>query len=204
MALRGGPARATHSDACKNSNDIMSYSQYFQKTDIFCKKTRYINMGLSCRLLKQFDSLDMRLLYELAADSSVSVPALASSMDVSTSVLYSRIKRLVKKGLIKKYTIIIDDSLLGVGVRASVGIKRDPKFKESIHDSLMEAQEVESISEVTGRFDIMIRVRARNLEELHTIVIERIGKIVGIQSTETLVELQKTEKDPAYLIEGRQ
>lgn len=160
-------------------------------------------MEFSCRLLKQFDSLDMRLLYELAADSSVSVPALASSMDVSTSVLYSRIKRLVKKGLIKKYTIVIDDSLLGVGVRASVGIKRDPKFKESIHDSLMEAQEVESISEVTGRFDIMIRVHARNLEELHSIVIEKIGKIVGIQSTETLVELQKTEKDPAYLIEGR-
>lgn len=161
-------------------------------------------MEFSCRLLKQFDSLDMRLLYELAADSSVSVPALASSMDVSTSVLYSRIKRLVKKGLIKKYTIVIDDSLLGVGVRASVGIKRDPKFKESIHDSLMEAQEVESISEVTGRFDIMIRVHASNLEELHSIVIEKIGKIVGIQSTETLVELQKTEKDPAYLIEGRQ
>ncbi|MCE2498857.1 MAG: Lrp/AsnC family transcriptional regulator [Nitrosopumilaceae archaeon] len=146
----------------------------------------------------------MRLLYELAADSSVSIPTLASSMDVSTSVLYSRIKRLVKKRLIKKYTIIIDDSLLGIGVRAAVGIKRDPKFKESIHDRLMEAQEVESISEVTGRFDIMIRVHARNLEELHSIVIEKIGKIVGIQSTETLVELQKTEKDPAYLIERRQ
>lgn len=154
--------------------------------------------------MKQFDSLDMRLLYELAADSSVSIPTLASSMDVSTSVLYSRIKRLVKKRLIKKYTIIIDDSLLGIGVRAAVGIKRDPKFKESIHDRLMEAQEVESISEVTGRFDIMIRVHARNLEELHSIVIEKIGKIVGIQSTETLVELQKTEKDPAYLIERRQ
>ena len=154
--------------------------------------------------MKQFDSLDMRLLYELATDSSISVPALASSMDVSTSVLYSRIKRLVKKGVIKKYTIIIDDSLLGIGVRASVGIKRDPKLKESIHDSLMDAQEVESISEVTGRFDIMIRVHARNLEELHSIVIEKIGKIVGIQSTETLVELQKTEKNPVYLIESRQ
>jgi len=55
------------------------------------------------------------------------------------------------------------------------------------------------ISEVTGRFDIIITVRARNLEELHTVAIEKIGRIEGIQNTETFVELQRTEKDPVYI-----
>ena len=63
----------------------------------------------------------------------------------------------------------------------------------------MEVAEVVSISEVTGRFDIMIQVYAQDLEELHTVVIEKIGKIEGIQNTETFVELQKTSKDPVYL-----
>ena len=49
-----------------------------------------------------------------------------------------------------------------------------------------------SISEVTGRFDIMTEVYGLDLEDLHTIVIEKIGKIEGIQNTETFVELQKT------------
>ncbi len=40
----------------------------------------------------------------------------------------------------------------------------------------METSEVVSISEVTGRFDIMITVYAKNLEALHSVVIEKLEK----------------------------
>ena len=141
----------------------------------------------------------MKLLFELSKDGNISVPTLSKKLGISASVLYSRIKRLVKKKLIKRFTIEIDDSLLGISVKASVGINRDPKFKIEIHKELLEIAEVVSIIEVTGRFDIMIRVYAKELEDLHTVVIEKIGKIEGIQNTETFVELQKTDKEPAYL-----
>ncbi|MBT3328460.1 MAG: Lrp/AsnC family transcriptional regulator [Nitrosopumilus sp.] len=151
--------------------------------------------------MHRFDDLDMKLLYELTNDGSISVPVLSKKLEINASVLYSRIKRLMKKKLIKKFTIEIDESLLGIGVKASVGINRDPKLKEMIHKKFMETSEVVSISEVTGRFDIIVDVYAKNLEALHDVVIEKIGKIEGIQNTETFVELQKTDKDPVYLIE---
>ena len=141
----------------------------------------------------------MKLLSELTRDGSISVPTLSKKLGINASVLYSRIKRLMKKKLIKKFTVVIDDSLLGIGVKASVGINRDPKFKDVIYKKLMDTAEVVSISEVTGRFDIMIKVYAENLEALHTVVIEKIGKIEGIQNTETFVELQRTDKDPVYI-----
>ena len=141
----------------------------------------------------------MKLLFELTKDGNVSVPQLSKKLGINTSVLYSRIKRLLRKKLIKKFTIDIDDSLLGIGVKATVGINRDPKFKIQIHKKLLEISEVVSISEVTGRFDIMIQVYAQDLEDLHAVVIEKIGKIEGIQNTESFVELQKTDKEPAYL-----
>ncbi len=150
--------------------------------------------------LQRFDELDMKLLFELTKDGSISVPALSKKLGINASVLYSRIKRLMKKKLIKKFTVVIDDSLLGIGVKASVGINRDPKLKDNIHKKLMETPEVISISEVTGRFDIIVNVHAKNLEALHSIVIEKIGKIDGIINTETFVELQKTDKDPVYSI----
>lgn len=142
----------------------------------------------------------MKLLFELTKDGSISVPSLSKKLGINTSVLYSRIKRLMKKKLIKKFTVVIDDSLLGIGVKASVGINRDPKLKDNIHKKMMETPEVISISEVTGRFDIIVKVHAKNLEALHSIVIEKIGKIDGIINTETFVELQKTDKDPVYSI----
>jgi len=151
--------------------------------------------------LHRFDDLDMKLLYELTLDGSISVPTLSKKLGINASVLYSRIKRLMKKKLIKKFTVEIDESLLGIGVKASVGINRDPKLKETIHKKFLETSEIVSISEVTGRFDIIIKIHAKNLEALHSVVIEKIGKIDGIQNTETFVELQKTDKDPVYLIE---
>jgi Lrp/AsnC family transcriptional regulator for asnA, asnC and gidA len=150
--------------------------------------------------LQKFDELDMKLLFELTKDGSISVPVLSKKLGINASVLYSRIKRLMKKKLIKKFTIVVDDTLLGVGVKASVGVNRDPKYKDAIHKKMLETPEVVSISEVTGRFDIIIKVYAKNLEALHSIVIEKIGKIDGILNTETFVELQKTDKDPAYLM----
>lgn len=148
--------------------------------------------------MHKFDELDMKILNELTKDGSVSVPNLSKKLGINTSVLYSRIKRLIKKKLITKFTIVVDESLIGIGVRATVGINRDPKLKEPIHKALLKTSEVVMISEVTGRFDIIITVRAKNLEELHTVVIEKIGKIDGIQNTETFVELQRTDKDPVY------
>jgi len=148
--------------------------------------------------VQRFDDLDMKILTELTRDASISVPRLSKKLNVNASVLYSRIKRLSKRDLIQKFTVIINEGMLGISVRAIVGINRDPKQKERIHAELLKIAEIRSISEVTGRFDMVVSVNARTLEELHNVVIELIGKIEGIQNTETFVEMQRTDKDPAY------
>lgn len=142
----------------------------------------------------------MRILSELTRDASISVPHLSKKLNVNASVLYSRIKRLEKRSLIKKFTVIVNEGILGINVKATVGINRDPKLKEPIHSELLKVTEIRSLSEVTGRFDMIVSVSARTLEELHGVVIERIGKIEGIQNSETFVEMQRTEKDPIYVI----
>ena len=149
--------------------------------------------------MHNFDDLDLKLLSELKKDGSISVPVLAKKLEMNSSVLYSRIKRLIKKKIIKKFTIDIDDAQLGYEVKASVGINRDPKFKEIIQQSLLNTAEVTEICEITGRFDIIIKILAEDLEQLHTIIIDKIGKIDGIQNTETFVELEKIDKTPIYL-----
>ena len=149
--------------------------------------------------MQRGDELDLKLLSELKKDGSVSVPVLAKKLEINASVLYSRIKRLLKKKMITKFTIEIDESKLGFQVRASVGINRDPKFKQLIHEQLMETPEVYHICEVTGRFDIIVDILSEDLEQLHSVIIEKIGKIEGIQNTETFVELEKTDKEPVYL-----
>jgi Lrp/AsnC family transcriptional regulator for asnA, asnC and gidA len=150
--------------------------------------------------LQRFDELDMRILSELTKDASISVPQLSKKLNINASVLYSRIKRLAKRNLIQKFTIIVNERMLGINIKATVGINRDPKLKAPIHSELLNIPEVRSLSEVTGRFDIIVALNTRTLEELHNVVIELIGKVEGIQNTETFVEMQRSEKDPVYTV----
>ncbi|MFQ5941133.1 MAG: Lrp/AsnC family transcriptional regulator [Nitrososphaerales archaeon] len=149
--------------------------------------------------MNKFDELDMKILSELTRDASISVPKLSKKLNINASVLYSRIKRLIKKALIKKFTVVVNEEMLGIKISALIGLNRDPKLKEGIHTELLKIPEVRVISEVTGRFDMLITANTRTLEELHGLVIERIGKIEGIQNTETFVEMQRTEKEPQYI-----
>ena len=151
--------------------------------------------------MQRFDDLDMKILSELTKDASISIPQLSKKLNINSSVLYSRIKRLLKRELIKKFTVIINESQLGINIKAAVGINRDPKLKEPIHNELIKIPEIRSLIEVTGRFDIILSVNTRTLEELHKVVIERIGKIEGIQATETFVEMQRTDKEPVYSLQ---
>jgi len=151
--------------------------------------------------LNKFDELDMKILSELIRDASISVPRLSKKLHINASVLYSRIKRLSKKGAIRKFTIVVNDELLGVNVRAIIGVNRDPKLKENVHTELLKMPEIRTISEVTGRFDIILTVSARTLEELHSVVIENVSRIEGVLNTETFVEMQRTEKEPHYLMQ---
>lgn len=170
----------------------------------FLVLTTFINMKRNHKMgqnLQRFDELDMRILSELSKDASISVPQLSKKLNINASVLYSRIKRLVKRNLIEKFTVIVNEELLGISVKATVGINRDPKLKEPIHSELVKIPEVRTLSEVTGRFDIIVNLNARTLEELHNVVIERIGKIEGVQNTETFVEMQRTEKEPVYAVQ---
>ncbi|HYP42492.1 MAG TPA: winged helix-turn-helix transcriptional regulator, partial [Candidatus Nitrosocosmicus sp.] len=119
--------------------------------------------------MQRFDELDMKILSELTKDASISIPQLSKKLNINSSVLYSRIKRLVKRDLIKKFTVIINESQLGINIKATVGINRDPKLKEPLHTELLKIPEVRSLIEVTGRFDIILTVYARTLEELHKV-----------------------------------
>ncbi|GBC74457.1 MULTISPECIES: Lrp/AsnC family transcriptional regulator [Candidatus Nitrosocaldus] len=149
--------------------------------------------------MNRLDELDLKILYELVNDASISVPEMSRKIGANTSVIYSRIKRLLKLGVIKKYTIIMDESKLGVNINAIVGINRDPKAKQHVYEEIKNIPQVTNISEVSGRFDMLVSIGVKNLEELHNVVINRIGKIDGILNTETFVELHKSENKAVYV-----
>ena len=146
----------------------------------------------------KIDEIDAKLLTALTEDSSISVPKLSKKIKVNPSVCYSRIKRLVRRGYIKKFTIVANEDLLGYNVTALVGLNIDVKKREDILASISTLTEIREIEEVTGRFDVMVTIKARELDDLHNIVTKKIGGIDGGNRRETFIELKTQRKEPTF------
>ncbi len=149
--------------------------------------------------MAKVDELDLTILSELSADASISVPKLSQKIKVNPSVVYSRIKRLVKKKLIERFTIVVNDQELGFQVKSLVGINMDSKKRDIVIDELFRIDGVREIAEVTGRFDILVTLYAHSLDEMYVIVSEKIGKIDGVLSSESFIEMKTREKAMPYM-----
>ena len=148
--------------------------------------------------MERIDDLDMKILAELVKDANISVPRMSKKINVNSSVVYSRIKRLAKRGLIKKFTIVVNEEALGFNVKAIIGLSMDSKLRDNVLAELFKVSEVREIAEVTGRFDVLVTIAARALDEMHRLISDKIGRIEGVQKTETFVEMKKTVKEPQY------
>jgi Lrp/AsnC family transcriptional regulator for asnA, asnC and gidA len=141
--------------------------------------------------MARLDDLDMKILSSLYSDASVSVPKLSKDMGVNLSVMYSRIKRLQKRGVIERFTVLVNEEKLGMRAAAIAGLNVDPKQREQILEQVMKVEGVRLIREVTGRFDMIINLRGRSLDELHRAVYDVIGKIPGVMQAEVFMEVSR-------------
>ncbi|MEM0075143.1 MAG: Lrp/AsnC family transcriptional regulator [Conexivisphaerales archaeon] len=149
-------------------------------------------------LMNKFDELDMKILKELVNEANLSVPKLSKKIQVNPSVAYSRIKRLMRKGLIKRFTVEVNEELLGYKVQAFIGVNTDAKMRDSVLKELMNLDEARYIAEVTGRFDFLVSVKTKSLDELHNAVSTKIGNIQGVEHTETFIAMRTGARTPKY------
>jgi len=149
--------------------------------------------------MARIDDLDLQILSELSEDAAISVPKLSKKINVNSSVVYSRIKRLVKRKLIERFTIVVNDQELGYLVKSLTGINMDSKQRDNVIDELFKIDGVREIAEVTGRFDILVTMYAKSLDAMHKLVSDKIGRIQGVISSESFIEMKTRTKPMPYM-----
>jgi Lrp/AsnC family transcriptional regulator, regulator for asnA, asnC and gidA len=147
----------------------------------------------------KIDDLDLTILSELSEDAAISVPKLSKKIRVNPSVVYSRIKRLIKRKLIERFTIVVNDAELGYSVKALTGINMDSKQRDNVINELFKIDGVREVAEVTGRFDILVTMYSKSLDEMHKIVSDKIGRIDGVLSSESFIEMKTRNKSMPYM-----
>jgi Lrp/AsnC family transcriptional regulator for asnA, asnC and gidA len=147
------------------------------------------------------DDLDLALLRALAADARQSQRSLARQIEMSAPAVADRLARLERAGVIRGYRVDVDWAALGypVVVYLTVTAGAGSDLSEIIRE-IQELPEAEDMSVVTGRLDLLVRLRVRDHMHLRELLLTKIFQISGVQRTETLLSL--TDIEPANFTAG--
>ena len=138
--------------------------------------------------------LDKQLLKKLSLEPKLTTSALASSLSTSQPVIWRRIKRLETLGVIKGKRLLLNQELLGFGVKVFLGIKLATKGVISLDDFERAASaipEVQSIEHVLGLYDYRLRVVARDIADFERVLRRRIMTLPGVGQVEANVLLSE-------------
>src|SRR6478752_8648880 len=143
---------------------------------------------------KQIDDTDRKIIDILNRDSSIPFVDVAKRICVSDATVHIRVKRMIAAGIINKFTISVDNDLLGYDHMAFMGINISPGSADQIISDLLRIKEVLEMHELHGKFDLLLKIRAKNLIQMRDIVENKICKIPHILESELMTVL-KTEKE---------
>ena len=113
------------------------------------------------------DRTDKALLMALQDNARLTMAELADQVSLSTSPSWRRVKNLEENGVITGYQASLSPKALGYGVTAFVSIMMDSHTKDaarSFEQRLLEIPEIVACHNISGRFDFLLEVVAKDLE----------------------------------------
>ncbi len=139
------------------------------------------------------DEIDKKILAILQKNSRTPLREISKEVGLAESTVYERIKRLKEKGVIKKFTVILEPTALGFNILAIILLKCKAGMYSSVAEELKKYPKIVEVYETTGNYDMLVKIRTTSSEELNDFL-DRIGSIPGVDATHTMVVL-KTHKE---------
>ena len=149
---------------------------------------------------KVLDETDNKIIIALKENSKQPYRMIAKKLLMPITTVHHRIRKLEKGGVIKKYTIQLNNKIIGNDVCAYLLLKVDytSLTKKNITQQqlalkLKHRPEVEDVALITGLRDIILKVRTKSVEDLNQLVTRDLRNVIGVKSTETMLVLDELE-----------
>ena len=138
----------------------------------------------------ELDSVDAKLLKMLNADAKISLSKMGREVGLSASGVRKRIKQLERSGLIKNYAAVIDPQKFGLELMAFVSVDVDARGERELIRSLSRYHEICELHRMTGGHGLMMKVRARDLENLNKFIENHLHSFDSVKSVRTMVAME--------------
>jgi DNA-binding Lrp family transcriptional regulator len=140
--------------------------------------------------LDEKDQVILRLIQE---NSKLTANQIAKKIDIPITTVFAKIKRMEEIGIIKQYRAILSPEKLNLTTAAfilavvSYKNKTDgtPITQRDVAKEIVKLSEVQEVHIITGDWDLLIKIRAENVDAIGKFVVDKLRRINGLQKTLT-------------------
>ena len=149
--------------------------------------------------MTDLDPTDKKILQVLARDSRLSAERVADAVNLSTTPVRRRIKRLEERGLIRRYTLDVDMEQAGYGLTLHVFIKLHRRDRETVsrfEEKIRALPEISSCDLVSGPHDYILTVRATDMQAYNEFLRSVLAELPGMFGIETSIVIGRVKAEP--------
>lgn len=134
------------------------------------------------------DQRDLAILRLLQKNARITVKEISEKVNLSTTPVYERIKRMEAAGVIKEYTTLVDPAKVkkGLMVICYVSLKQHNKTAGTkFIKTIQEMNEVIECYNISGEFDFMLKVVAENMDDYYHFHVNKLSEVENIGNVQS-------------------
>jgi len=154
----------------------------------------------------KIDEKDLSILNLLQKNCRMTAKDVAQTIDSPVTTVFAKIKRMEELGIIKDYKAVLDAQKLKRGTTAFILASVSYRLKEGaslsqrkIAKEIAKLPEVQEVHIITGDWDIVIKVKEKDVGAIGKFVIDKLRMVEGIEKTLTCMVFE-TEKETTDIV----
>ena len=143
---------------------------------------------------KLLDRTNLKILKLLQEDCKISNKELASRLNLSTTPVFERIKKLEKAGYIENYTALLNERKIGLKQTIFIGISlkgHTRSYLKNFSQQINNFPEVVEAYQVSGNFDFLLKLVLEDIDAYEKFVQTKLSLISDIRKVHSYIAIKK-------------
>ncbi len=154
----------------------------------------------------KLDEKDLAILALIQENSTLTAKQIAKKINAPITTVFAKTKRMEDLGVIKEYRAVLAPEKLDSGTAAfilasvSYRAKADdmPISQRTVAEEISKFPEVQEVHIITGDWDLLIKLRAENVDSVGKFVVDKLRLIKGLEKSLTCMVFE-TVKETTYV-----
>jgi len=140
----------------------------------------------------KLDATDKAILNILQSNSRTTIKEMAAQLNLSTTPIFERIKRMERNQIIKQYVALIDSTKVGKKLHVFIDISikdHSNKALEKFVKQVASYDEVLECHHISGQSDFLLQVVIEDMEAYNRFVLDKLSKVDNVGKVESRFSL---------------